>query len=140
MRNKPTRLGRNKVKNIKVARVKQITAYYIERISRRPKVTPRKREGEKRNKPRRPTGPIFSQPPPQRLAETRLMTQTEKHPHKSTPQQRRNTPTPNTKAQNTTTTKGRGERSAKRPAHEIAPDTVPCVLSSETSYIHKTLD
>ena len=39
---------------IKVARVKQITTYYIECISRRPKVTPRKREGEKRNKPRRP--------------------------------------------------------------------------------------
>ena len=140
MRNKLTWLGRNKVKSIKVARVKQITADYIACISRRPKVTPRKREGKKRNNPRRPPGPTFSQPPPQRLAEIRQMTQTEKHPHKSTPQQRRNTPTPNTKEQDTTTTKGRGERSAKRPAHEIAPDTVPCVLSSENSYIHKTLN
>ena len=65
MRNKLTRLGRNKVKSIKVARVKQITAYNIECISRRPKVTPRKREEEKRNKPRRPPGPIFSKPPPE---------------------------------------------------------------------------
>ena len=100
-----------------------------------------KEEGrEKEKQPQETTRTYFQPAPPQRLAETRLMTQTEKHPHKSTPQQRRNTPTPNTKEQNTTTTKGRGERSTKRPAREIAPDTVPCVFSSENSYIHKTLN
>ena len=140
MRNKLTRLRRNKAKHIKVARVKHINSRsQFMHLSETQSHS--KEEGrEKEKHPQETTKTYFQPAPPQRPAEIRLMTQTEKHPHKSTPQQRRNTPTPNTKAQNKTTTKGRGERSAKRPAHEIAPDTAPCVPSSENPYIHKTLN
>ena len=74
-------------------------------------------------------------PPPQRPAEIRPMTRTEKAPkQKHTTAGAEHTQHQNTNEHDTTNTKGREERSDKRPAHEIAPDAVPCVSSSETSH------
>ena len=60
--------------------MKHIHKDYNVCISRRPQATPRKREGRKRNTPRRPPKPTLSRPPPQRPAEIRPMTRTEKAP------------------------------------------------------------
>ena len=122
----------------KVARVKHMNKNHNACISRRPLDTPRKREGKKRNTPRRPSEPIFSQPPPQRLAEIRPMARTEKAPkQKHSTTEAEHTQNQNTDEHDTKQSKGREERSAKRSAHEIAIHAVPCVFSSKTSHIQQ---